>query len=283
MMKMRSPSFSRCSFIFKVILGVAWIALATGCATTRASAEAASFEADGIYVCHMRLRIAPSHTRAFEAMLKRCAEAAVVAETNGTSNHWLCYREPPGRYWILFFGDTIDGFQYPCDLKGFARSVARTESATAEGEIIGMLDELEFETEWEIVSRQKTEWSTVGGMSTVTHPKARLMVRTIRPGKEAAFDAALTARTAFLAEHGYPLPIEGFAIRTGAPGRSWQVVFPVDWPSFHETDSFYAFVRSLDQASQDEYAGLKAALMETMASAEYYDATFAPELRYRPE
>ena len=120
-------------------------------------------------------------------------------------------------------------------------------------------------------------------MSTDTHPKARIMDRRIRPGMEAAFDAALTARTAFLAKHDYPLPIEGFAIRSGAPGRSWQALFPVDWPSFHERDSFYAFVQSLDQALQDEYAGLKAALMETMASAEYYDANFAPELRYRAE
>jgi len=95
-------------------------------------------------------------------------------------------------------------------------------------------------------------------------------------------DRALAARTAFFAEHDYPLPVEGFAVRSGAPGRALQVVFPADWSSFHATDSFYAFVQGLGEAEQEDYAGRKAALMETMSSAEYHDGSFAAELSYRP-
>ena len=86
--------------------------------------------------------------------------------------------------------------------------------------------------------------------------------------------------TAFFSEHGYKLPIEGFVVVAGAPGTAMQVVFPVDWPSFHATDSFGAFVRSLDTEAQEDYAGRKAALMETMARAEFYDGSFAPELSF---
>ncbi len=211
--------------------------------------------------------------------MKRCVAAAKAAELPATYD-WHCYREPPGRYWLLLFSDTSDGFATPETLLGFADHVGRAEGESARAEIMAMLAELEIETEWEILFQQKANWSTVEGMSTATHPKARMMDRTIRPGMEAAFETALAARTAFLIEHDYPLPIEGFVIRRGAPGRALQVVFPVDWTSFHKTDSFSEFVQWLDDAGREEYAARKAALMATMACAEYYDGDFASELSY---
>ena len=73
-----------------------------------------------------------------------------------------------------------------------------------------MLEAIEYESEAWMLTRQRTAWSTVDSMSTSANPKARVMLRTVRPGLEAAFDSALTARTRFLGERGYPLPIEGF-------------------------------------------------------------------------
>lgn len=268
--------------MFKVAYGLASLALATGCATTGAPAAAASIEADGIYVSHLRLRLAPSHTQAFEALMKRCVAAAGAARLS-EDHEWLCYREPPGRYWLLHFSATADGFAFPETLMGFADHVGRAEGEPARAAIMAMLAELEYETEWRLVFQQKSSWSSVESMSTTSHPKARMMDRTIRPGMEAAFDAALTARTAFFVEHAYPLPIEGFATRHGAEGRALQVVFPVDWSSFHATTSFFAFVKGLDEAARADYAARKAALMVTMASAEYYDANFVPELSYGAE
>ncbi len=277
----RSEMFSviRCGLL--LIAVVSTLLGALGCATSRAVGTTSSaFEAGGIFMCNIRVRLAPSHTQAFEKLLKRCVTAAQSAESRGVSHHWLCYREPPGRYWLIFFSDTIDGFQTPCAFPGFALAVARTESVEAEREVKRMLHDLEFEVEWEHVSRQKADWSTVNDMSTTTHPVARVMLRTVRPGMEKAFEHALAARTAFLARQGYPLPIEGFATRSGLVGREMQAVFGVDWSSFHATDSFHAFVQSLDEAAREEYAGLKATLMQTMSGAEYYDGTFAPELRF---
>lgn len=259
-----------------------------GCAATSMShtAQVAAVEADGIFVHAMRLRVAPSHTQACETLLKRCVSIAQRAELP-ESHEWLCYRESPGRYWIITFSETIDGFAYPSTFEGLITSIASRGDAVPRGEVRSMLDSLEYETEWRMLTRQKTEWSTVESMSTSTHPKARIMLRTIRPGQTSAFDDALTARTAFLAEHGYALPIEGFVTLDASPAAlrhtAMQVVFPVDWPSFHSTDSFGVFVRSLDQTSQDDYARRKAALMNTMSRAEFYDGSYAAELRYTAE
>lgn len=242
-----------------------------------------SFKANGIFVRSLRLRLVPYHTQAFEALMRRCVAAAASAALP-ESHEWLCYRESPGRYWIITFSETRDGFACPPSFAGFVASIAGAESEEARREATAMLDDLEYETEWWMLTRQKTEWSTVESMSTATHPMARAMVRTIRPGMAEEFDAALTARTAFLHEHGYPLPVEGFVTLDASPPElrhaAMQVVFPVDWPSFHASESFGAFVGSLDPVAQEVYAARKAALMRTMSRAEFYDGSYAPELRY---
>ena len=268
-------------------IAIMLIALFSGCQSYRAgsgmhSRAETTIDADGIFVRHLRLRLAPSHTQAFETIIRRCVQAA-KAEGLPESYEWLCYRESPGRYWLLSFSKTIDGFATPESLRAFALFLGRVEGKVALDEISELMVGLEYETEWEIIFQQKSSWSTVEGMSTATHSKARIMDRTIRPGMEEAFENALAARTAFLVEHGYELPIEGFVIRRGAPGRALQVVFPVDWSSFHEMNSFGAFIRGLDESAQDEYAGLKRALMVAMSKAEYYDGDFLGELSYSSE
>lgn len=268
--------------MFKAVSVLALLALASSCTSTGAPARAASFDADGVYITHLRVRLAPSHTKAFEALMKRCVESARAAGL-ASDYDWLCYREPPGRYWLVHFSETADGFALPESLEGFVDQLGRAEGEPTRDELMTALAELEYETEWAIVARQKASWSTVASMSTATHPKARMMDRTVRPGMEAEFDAALEARTAFFAEHAYPLPVEGFVILDGAPGRAMQIVFPVDWSSFHDSDSFFAFVKGLDEAARDDYAARKAALMVTMAGAEYFDGSFVPELCYSAE
>ena len=256
----------------------AFVLALAGCA----SSPAAAFEGDGVHVRHVRVRVAPSHTQAFEALVERCVQSARAAGLP-RGYHWLFYREPPGRYWLLWFSESADGFAVPEEpdpLVGFARHVADAEGEAARAEIERRLSAIEYEVEWTVLMRQKATWGTVGEMSTSTHPKARMMLREVRSGAEEAFDGAVAARTALLQDHGYPLPVEGFAIVSGMPGHALQVVFPVDWPSFHATDSFGAFVRGLDEAAQEEYARRKGMLMETMASAEYYDGSVVRELSY---
>ena len=259
----------------------------SGCATYRpaSTAQAATFDAQGTFVRHVRVRLRPSHTKAFEALMARCVQAAQAADLS-PEHEWLCYRESPGRYWVLWFSEDAEGLfvpEAPDALAGFASFIAGLESDRARNEIDSRLVKLDYDIEWKLVSRQKSEWSTANEMSTATHPKARMMVRFIEPGKEAAFDRALEVRTAFLLEHGYRLPIEGFVTLDGAPGTALQVVFPVDWPSFHSTDSFGEFVRNLDDAAQVIYAQRKEALMATMKRAEFYDADFLPELSFSVE
>lgn len=244
-----------------------------------------AFEADGRFVRHVRLRVAPAQTKEFEALIKRCVEAAQAVGLPD-EHHWLCYREPPGRYWLVLFSEERDGFAIPDSerpLRAFARHVADLESADARAEVDERLAALEYEIEWTWVLRQKKEWSTALKMTTETHAKARLMLRRIRPGHGAAFDRALAERVAFLVDQGYPLPVEGFVTLSGVPDAAVQAVFPRDWPSFHGGESFWEFIQRLPEPDRERYMQRKGALMETMLSAEYYDAAHVPEASYRGE
>ena len=249
----------------------------TSCQTT---ANATQYEADGVYVRHLRLRFAPAHTKAFEALMENCVAVATERELDET-HAWMCYRESPGRYWIITFSKEREGFALPASLPGFVGFMQSQASAEVAAELAEQLAALEYETEWMQLMRQKTDWSTVASMTSATHPKARMMERTIRPGMEDDFETALRARTAFFAEHDYPLPVEGFVVLDGAPGTAMQVVFPVDWPSFHATTSFYEFVKSRSEEAQADYAGRKAALMVTMSRAEYYNGDHVEKLSFR--
>ena len=256
--------------------------LSAACVSIGPHAESEAFDADGVHVRHVRLRVAPAQTKDFEALVGRCVKAAQAAGLSDEYD-WLCYRESPGRYWLVTFGDEQDGFVIPDSdrpLRTFARHVANQEGASARAEIDQRLAALEYEIEWAVLSRQKKEWSTVESMSTATHSKARVMMRTIIPGQETAFERALAERVAFLHEHGYPLPVEGFVILSGAPGTAMQAVFPRDWPSFHARESFWEFVQRLPESERKEYMRRKEALMRTMLSAEYYDADFLEEASY---
>lgn len=273
------PSPTTTARLARRLVPLLLVALGAGCVTRGATADADSFEAGGVFVRHLRVRLAPHDTLAFEAWLERCVAVATRSGLSGDSE-WLCYREPPGRYWILAFAETADGFAAPPGLAGFVDHVASAAGDATRRELTDELRRLEHEVEHELVCRQRTDWGTVDEMYTATHPEARMILRTIRPGMEAEFAAALTARTAFLRAHGYPLPVEGFVILGGAPGQALQVVFPRDWSSFHDSESFYAFSRTKDEAMQAEYAVHKAALLETMARAEYLDGSFAAELSF---
>lgn len=268
-------------------LGLCSLSLTLSCAAPHdhegpQSAAVVQATLEDAYARHLRLRIAPSHTKAFEALMKRCVEAASRAQLPA-EGHWLCYREPPGRYWLLAFSAAQLEFTVPHrtgSFKGFVTEVGQAAGADVAADLQAMLAEIEYETEWELLLQRKGVWCSPQELDMSVHPVARMMERLILPAMEEAFEAALAARTAFLVEHEYPLPIEGFAIRAGAEQRAMQVVFPTDWSTFHGSQSFGAFILSLNESCQAEYAQRKAALMATMASAEYYDGSFVAELSY---
>lgn len=253
-----------------------------GCATVPTAAGTAVYAADGVHLRHVRLRVAPAQTQDFEALMERCVAVATESELPSEWD-WLCYLEPPGRYWLLTFADEPDRFPIPDSsepLRTFVHALADHADPATRRALVGALEALEYELEWQLVARQKRAWSTVEEMATSEHPMARLMVRTVRPGAEAAFERALAERTAFLVERGYPLPVEGFVVRSGWPGTALQVVFPRDWPSFHARESFWQFSLHLPDDQRAAYLQRKDALMRTMASAEYYDGKVRPDASY---
>ena len=235
--------------------------------------------AEGVFVRRMRIRVTPFQIEKFEALIHRCVRAAEAAGLTEEYD-WLVYREPPARYWLIVFGETVDGFAAPDSFASFARHVARAEGPDALDEINVMLTSVEVEIEEKIVNRQYAAWSTVGGMTTATHPKARVVEYTIRRGAGEAFSRALAARTVFLKDHGYVLPIEGFVVLRGASWRATQVVFPVNWSDFHRSNSVDAFVAGLSAPAATEFRELDRALNETISKIEHYDGDFASELSY---
>lgn len=265
------------------IAGLA-LAIATLAPAPRALAQAAvpspPFEGDGIHVQHLRINVSPSDLRAFDALMGRLVVAAHAARL-GTPYHWLCYREGDNRYWLLFFGESASEFAVPATFEGIAAQIGSAEGAMAKTEIMALESMLHYETEWRLVFQQKMSWSTVAEMSTGTHPKARIIERAVRPGKEAAFNQALDAWTAFLFEHEYPLPVEGFALRSGEFGAALQVVFPADWDTYRRSATFGVFASQLDEKAQQKFADLDAALTSTLAGIRHFDGDFASELSYQ--
>ncbi|MFT4543140.1 MAG: hypothetical protein ACI841_001560 [Planctomycetota bacterium] len=259
------------------------ISAASACKSSASEgANASSFEADGVFVRHVRIRLAPSDTKPFEAVMARCAEVAHAAELD-KSYDWLSYRETPGRYWLINFAGTRSSFRAPWSsdpLQSFVHFLGMIDGEDTAQELDRDLGALEYEIEWATLQRQKPSWCTVRSLDPEEYPKARMMVRTIRPGFEERFEQALTERTAFLDEHDYPLPIEGFVTLEGLPGTAMQVLFPLEWSSFHVSQSIGLFVKTLDEAARNDYATRKQALMETMGRAEFYDASYVSELSF---
>lgn len=257
-----------------------------GCASNRSRYDPDSpadfIDAKGIFVRNTRLRVPPSDADKFEALMLRCVKAAQNTELP-EQFRWLCYREAPRHYWIIVFSDTMNGFATPDAFASFARRIANEEGGDAIQDINERLADFSLETEAQVITQQYAAWSTVGGMSTATHPKAHISSYKIMPNASEAFARALTARTKFLADHNYGLPIEGFVIQRGATRQARQIVFPVSWDAYHARDSIEAFVGRLDQASRSEFQRLDQALADFVQGIERFEADFVKELSYSPK
>ena len=262
-----------------LIVCLGWLLLGA-CTSAGLRSAAAELPADGAWVRHLRLRIAPAETKAFEALMQASVGAAQEARL-ARAHDWYCYRESPGRYWLVSFAPTAQDFALPTSRRPLLSLLEGLEQATGAEGLAKTAKGLEYHLEWTLLMQQKRSWATGQDMDPDTHPKARMLLRSIRPGQEQAFDQAVARRTEFLREQDYPLPVEGFVVRDGAAGAALQLVFARDWSSFHAADSFKAFLASLDEDDSQEYQRRKAELMPTMSSAEFYDADFLPEASFR--
>jgi hypothetical protein len=266
---------------FVLVLGLTGCSGAVRSGSTPRS-EISTEAADGVFVRRLRLRVAPDQVEQFEALMRRCVVAAEAADLPD-EYRWLAYREPPSRYWLICFSPTLDGFAPPASFASFVRFLAAAEGPGAVTEVETMLSSINVHTDGVRVGRQFSAWSTVGSMSTVTQPKARVVEYAIRGGAAEELSRALAARTGFLAKHGYELPIEGFVTVQGALPGATQVTFPRNWVDFHRSDSVEAFVARLPEADALEFRELDRALNGTLSGIEFFDGDYAAQLRYNPD
>lgn len=162
-----------------------------------------------------------------------------------------------------------------CTSSGSSRGGSDTKATAG---ATRLLADLTYQTEWISIARQYLGWSTVESMSSSTHPMARIVDFSIKPGMEKAFSLAMAARTRFLIEHEYPLPIESFALAEEAPSRAWMVLFAPTWKTLHGSDSIDDFAAGLDPQATKELTALDAGLAETVSAIDFYDASFAANL-----
>ncbi|MEC9374189.1 MAG: hypothetical protein VYC34_10115 [Planctomycetota bacterium] len=260
--------------------------LSTGCATLWAPTSADRLESaaqpEGVYVRHIRLRVAPADVADFESLMHDLAVAATRANL-APEHAWLCYAEPPCRYWLISFGETPGGAVAEQSFESFARRIAAESGAMPRGDLNQRLAAIDVREDWSHLHRQTLRWSTVEQMTTATHPKARMVLYRIDKDRIADFDRAMVERTAFLIENEYPLPIEAFLRLNTARAEAIRVVFPVDWPSFYERDSMDAFQGRLDDAQAARLEELDQQLIETVTWMEYFDADFIPRLNFGAE
>ena len=229
---------------------------------------------EGVFIRHWRWQVAPASVNQFEEVLRFCSSTAIAADIRPG----LVYREPPARYWMVEIRPGREDFVAADTLEELVHALATAAGPEAVADAKRLLADLDYQTDWVVIGRQHSGWSTVDGMSTSTHPMARLVDFRIRSDREDNFNHAMAAYARFLTERGYALPIESFIITDADPARAWMVIFPTDWVSFHASDSLELFTASLSPEAAAEFSALAEALAETVSSIDHHDASFAANL-----
>jgi len=257
------------------------LAVVAGCASAP-DAASDGLAADGPFVHHVRIRVVPYQTKAFEVLLADCARAA-RSVTTSDRDEWFFYREPPGRYWLLGFGaesGSLPLLSADDPVAALVDRVAERAPAAVSRVLRAQHAELEYVVEWSLLLQRRGDWCGGPEMEPEAWPCARLMVRTVREGRAAEFDQALTARTRFFVDAGFPLPLEGFVVRDGVGADAGiltaQAAFARSWEGYHSRDHFPLWRAAQPPAVQARYDARKQALMVTMARAEFFDGTFLP-------
>ncbi|MGE0555226.1 MAG: hypothetical protein AB7R55_17490 [Gemmatimonadales bacterium] len=234
----------------------------------------AAAQAEGVYVRLLDVRVEPSDAAVWEAAVEGVARAARVSQLEACCA-WLLYREGPYRYRVVLFSDGLADLDTP---ESFAEAFAGTPGEALFRASVQRLQRTRYEVVEDLIHQMVRGWSTVDEMSTASHPKGRLTKYWVRPGADAAFDAAMREYAALLTAVGYPYPVEGFRWRVGSPSVNYVVVFPDAWSGFLGENGIRPTLERHGRAA--DYDALLMRIAATVSRVEYHDIDYDPALSY---
>lgn len=251
------------------------VLLAFGMVTyASAQDESVGGEGSGVYVRLVTIEVDPADAPDWEATVQRIARAARQSNLESCCD-WLLYREGPYRYRAVFFSEGFADLDTP---ESFGRAFAGTPGEAAFREGVRRIQTTRYEVTEDVVHQMVAGWSTVEGMSTATHPKARITKYWVRPGAEKAFDKAMREQAKLLKAVKYPYPVEGFRWRLGSPNVNYVNVFPDAWAGFFGENSIRAVLRRHDREA--EYDALLKRIAATVLRMEHHYIDYASSLSY---
>lgn len=253
-----------------------FLAAALGVLLTLGSVPPASAQGAerGAHARLVQVEVDPPDVPRWEAAVSALAEVARRRAVGGRVD-WRLYRAGPARYFGVFVSDSLGDVATPAR---FAAVLAGADSALAAAWAAGVdsLLATRFRLVTDGVHERVAAWSTARTSSPRAHPKGRLTACHVRPGSQAAFDAALRDYVALLRRARYPYPLEGFRWRLGTPAAHYTVVFPDAWDAFHGQNELSAGLQRVGLGRRGEQ--VLQALAAACLRIEQHDLDFAPEL-----
>ena len=252
------------------------LALSVGFSTPAASGEESSDpESDsGVHVRLVTVDVDPTDALSWEEAVQRIADAARKSNVEHCCD-WLLYRQGLYRYHAVFFSKGFADLDTPTS---FSHAFAGTPGEQAFRQGVRQLQTTRYEVAGDTVHEMVAAWSTVEGMSTATHPRARMTKYWVRPGAERAFDAAMREHAKLLQVVKYPYPVEGFRWRLGSPNANYINIFPDTWARFFGENDVRALLRRHEREA--EYDALQERIAATVLRVEQHDIDFVASLSY---
>jgi len=236
--------------------------------------DPAGVEDSGVYIRLVTVEVNPADAQEWEAGVQRIVEAARQSDL-GSCCSWLLYREGPYQYHAVFFSKSLADLDTP---ESFSRAFSGTSGEKAFGEGVRKVQATRYEVKEDVVHQMVSGWSTVDGMSTATHPKARLTKYWVRPGAEDAFDVAMREHANLLKAVEYPYPVEGFRWRVGSPNVNYVIVFLDSWAGYFGKNEIRTLLQRHDREA--EYDALLKRIAATVHRVQHHDIDYASLLSY---
>ncbi len=131
----------------------------------------------------------------------------------------------------------------------------------------------------ELVTQHMPSWSN-GEPNMTTHPDAHVDEVWLKPGTEQAYDAIMKEFLAFVAEMGYPYPVQGYRHRLGGTGEHYIVTFFDNRANFYGANKLDRLIEK--KGATERWQGLLTRFSTLITRAHHYDSDYRANMSYVP-